>query len=173
MSDELPVNDLDPNVLLVADPEPEVTAPAGQPTAQDLINMKIATALERLAERQDAGPIPQIPITKAIHKTATNPTGGPRPVLKRAFYQNGNPVRPVNLTNREIELINQLKAGAYHNSRWYVTVENVGDGQQRVHVQVPNKAQEDKLAVARLVGNRGFEAILELMVEEGTRITAA
>ncbi len=132
--------------------------------------------LGRLSERQDEGPIKQVPVARALYRTPWNPTGKKnRPKLKRATYLNGFRLREMRLTEENIALLNKVKAGKYQDRKW-VVVESDGDsedGGASVNIWIPNKTVQDRLKLANKSAGRGLAALLELIVEEQSKVVLA
>jgi len=157
-------------------------APAG------LTNSQLQSLIESIAqmarnqqEANEAGPIKQIPISKTKIQTPWNPSGNKkRPVLRRVTWLNGYRLREIMLSDREIELLNQLRSGRYNNNRWTVieaagSTITEGDGPDakngEVSVFVPNKTQADRL---RLKGEApDLETLLMKMIDEQKKVVLA
>lgn len=126
-----------------AEPGPVPVEPAK--TAQDLINERMATALELLAKNADAGPIKQIPVGKAIIRTSFNPTGSKlRPRLTRSTRMNGFKLQEQTLHNESIRMFNALPAGKYNHGRWVVICLDNREG-TAVDLYVQNKSMADRM----------------------------
>lgn len=149
-----------------------------QVTQKQTVEEMLVGVLGKLAERQDEGPIKQIPIAKAKYRTPWNPTGAKRKFkLKRATFLNGFRLRENRLHDETIQLLNQLKAGKYQNRKW-VVVEADGDQDNEgmnstVSIWIPNKTVGDRLKLAELGGQRGLPALLELIIAEQSKIVLA
>lgn len=142
---------------------------------QTAATLDVATLLKLLAQQSDAmtkianasenGPLRQVPISKAKIKTPWNPEGKKnRPELRRPTYLTGARLREILLSEDEINLLNQVKPGKYHGKRWLVT-ERDGDKEgSAVDIYLPNKTQEDRLA---LKGDaRDLKHVLEQIIAE-------
>lgn len=121
-------------------------------STQDQVNDRLARAIEMLAEKQDAGPVKQIPLPKAKIRTPWNPTGKKardRAKFERQSYMNGHRLREGMHHEREIELFNQIRHGRYLNGK--VTVLEISggaEGSDRVDLYVKNKTIQDRLEMA-------------------------
>lgn len=92
----------------------------------------------------------KIGIAEASKVTPWNPDGGPKKRLKvTAFYMNGARVNPVMLTNEEIDLINQLKPGAFNKKKWVVRKRR----DKSIELQYPNKSVEHRIELRGEAGN--------------------
>jgi hypothetical protein len=141
----------------VADKE-TVTTPSEQ--------ANLAKVLERLADRADYGPTPQVRTGRAKIKTPWNPTGAlDRPSLSRSTFLNGHRLRETTLSDGEIAGLNQLKAGRYHNRKWLVVEADVdGRDESSVQVFIPNKTEADRLETKSVA--RNLQEILDLILAE-------
>lgn len=142
------------------------TTPAA---TSDDVTMK--ELLKKLVDVQLAQPIPQKSMAQAIYRTPFNPTGKKRrPKLSRKTLMNGHPLSEAFLTDREILLLNQLKAGKYQNRRWTVT-ELDGEGTSTVQLFIPNKTQADRIEMAQK--GKTLADLLDLIIAEQKSVKAA
>lgn len=135
-------------------------------TAPDTDNEKtLAQVLQGLAAAQEDGPIRQIRQHRAKYRTPGNPTGGPRPEMTRDYRMQGSQLRAQMLSNEEIVLLNQLKAGRYREGRWIVTEEVGGTDKPKVSIYYSNKTPENRLELAQAAPTLAI--LLQLMITEG------
>lgn len=173
--------DLDPETATQAEVDeltPQATPALPQVTTTDpallAILAKMTQAVDAMTEQAKAGPIKQIPITEMDPTSVYNPEGlRKRPELTRKVFQNGALLHPSRLRNREIELLNVLKIGKYLDGRIFVSEANMGGSVPHLHINWNNKTMAQRIEISTIAGPRGFEALLEKMVEEGNRITLA
>jgi hypothetical protein len=144
-------------------------------------NAQMAQAIMKIAESSERGPIKQIPLAKAVIRTAVNPEGKKdhrRPKLKRATYLNGYRLREALLKEEEIKLLNTVKAGRYHNKKWSVREVEAGDDESgsSINIYVPNKTQGDRLLLAQAAVHptdpkrNGLIAVLDKIIAEQTAV---
>ena len=135
---------------------------------RDLLNERMVKALETLTKRADAGPVPQISVTKYKAVTPWNPTGARYKVrLKRPTYLNKSRFRDILLSQVEIEKLNALKPGTYRGGKWVVIEANsVADGDNAPSIQLflPNRTVEQRLELAQAGRNLG--ELLDLILAE-------
>lgn len=157
--------DVNPEALASASPtDSATTAILGQMT-------KVLTSL---VGKSEAGPTPQIPFAQAKFKTPWNPTGKKYRVgLTRETYMNGHQLREGRLSEEEITLLNQLKAGKYYNKQWTVIETDEGDGKHTVEIIIPNRTQEQRMALTIAHGGRGLVGICEKILAEQNAIQPA
>ncbi len=138
--------------------------------AQMMLTM--ANVLERLVDKNETGPIPQIPTARAILPTPWHPSGElSRPSLSRTTYLNGHRCREILMSNEEIVLCNGLKSGRYQNKRWTV-VDTDGDGNAAsLQIYLPNKTEADRLEQKSLA--RNFAEVLRMIHAEMAEREAA
>jgi hypothetical protein len=121
--------------------------------------------LDRLTRIQERQPIPQETAAQAKYCTPWNPTGRKdMPKLKRRVFQNGHPISDVRMTEQEINLINTLKHGRYHNRQWLVVERDEG-GSTAMHIYWPNKTESDRIQMARIAPN-GLADVLLMIHDE-------
>lgn len=118
----------------------------------DLINERLLSILEKLSEKEDQGPIKQIPLPKAALRTPWNPSGRRigRPKLTRDTYMQGSKLREINMSDEEIELFNQIKAGRYLEGKVVVTEKHADKGKDEVELRMANKTIEDRIIQAQM-----------------------
>jgi hypothetical protein len=118
---------------------------------------KIANALDE--ERNS-----QVPLHKAKIPTPFNPTGARnRPKLARPVWFNGAPLNPVFLTNEEIDLCNQLKAGRYNGRQWQV-IERTEDPDKPLEIRVQDASVEARMELYKHAPS--FAALCKSMIAE-------
>lgn len=129
-------------------------------------NATLGKVLERLADRIEYGPTPQIRAARAKIKTPWNPTGAVRRIkLNRPVYFNGHRLREITLSDGEITGLNKLKAGRYHNRKWLVVEADLdGKNESSIQVFVPNKTEADRLETKSAA--RNLQEILDLIIAE-------
>jgi hypothetical protein len=109
-----------------------------------------------------------IEIARSSRVSAYNPTGGPRPSLKRTTVFCGAEQSGDSLTNEEIELFNRLQAGRYNLGKWQVLVREDGMAETYVEVKLPTATLDQRMEMpASLV------AILSKIVHEADEKRAA
>lgn len=144
----------------IEDPE-ETAAPVST-------NDALVSILARLAENAESGPVKQIPRSKAKIRTPWHPSGSKnRPKLARQTYVNGGHQREILLSNKEIELFNQIKPGMYIN-RKVLVIESADKDGAAIAVYFPNKTQEDRLLSMQYAPN--LETLLGKIVEEQSAV---
>jgi hypothetical protein len=145
--------------------KPPVTATATEPdvpTDQTTFNASMISALQAIAANQ---PRRRQGMHEVSHDTPWwNPEkDGPRETLTRDFYQNGNPVNPVVLSNEEIRLINQIKPGVYAKKKFRVTPQPGGG----IGLWYDNKTLHQRFTIARIAGeSQGLTGILQMILTE-------
>jgi hypothetical protein len=131
--------------------------PEAAPTTDSAL---IAKALQALADNQ---PRRQKRYHEIVHTTPWWDGTSTRSVLTREFYQNGNLVNDVVLSNDEIDLINQLKPGVYAKNKFRVTKQPGGG----IGLWYDNKSLKQRFDIARLAGEgEGLTGILQKVVLE-------
>ncbi len=125
-------------------------APKPAATATSL-EERLTRAIELMAAKQDQGPIQQVPLPKAdLHTPWYHGKRQGRPKLTRNTFMNGNMLREILLSNEEIGLFNQVKAGRYCNGQVTVTEKFSSEGRDEVEIVVANKTRSDQIALAQL-----------------------
>ncbi len=143
-------------------PKTDVDETAGEPA---ITSESVAQAMARFIQRDDDGPIRQVSVHKAKYRTPWHPSGDPnRPKLTRKMRLNGVQLRDRMLSNKEIDLLNQVKPGKYHNKRWFVMETDGDEDGSKVDIFLPNKTQQDRLALAG--DARNLEEVLTIIVNE-------
>jgi len=135
---------------------------------------RIADALEALTKKSEAGPVPQISITRFKPQTPWNPSGDKRTKLKRPTSINGHRLRELLLSPEEIKLLNELKPGKYGPRKsWVVIEENGGDVAESsaIHFYFPNRTVEQRLEFNQHA--RNLLDALTMIVEEQKRPVAS
>lgn len=123
-----------------------IEAEAQQATRHQSIDERLVAAIELLAAQQEAGPVKQIPLAKAKFCTPWNPTGKRyREELRRPTYLNGHRLRSMMLSEDEIQLLNQLTPGRYHDNRWTVIERHQDDEGTAIQVYIPNRTLQQRL----------------------------
>lgn len=154
------------------DPTAALSGAGTDPNTAVLAQM--TQVLSRLAGKAEAGPTPQIPFSKAKFCTPWNPTGKKYRVgLTRDTWMNGHQLREGRLSEEEITLLNQLKPGKYHNKQWTVIETDEGDGKHSIEIIIPNKTQEQRMALTIAHGGRGLVGICEKIIAEQNAIQLA
>jgi hypothetical protein len=126
---------------------------------------QLIAVLDRLTRIQEGQPLPQLSVTQAKYITPWNPTGAKdRPKLRRAVYQNGQPLSEGRLSAEEITLLNTLKNGRYAKRKWLV-MEKDEDGANTMHFYTPNKTEAERMDLARTAPG-GLVDILRQMHQE-------
>lgn len=137
------------------------------PTVDD----RLIAILERLADRQDQGPIAQIPLSKAKFQTPFNPSGERyTEELSRSTYLNGRRLTEMLLSPQEVALLNQLKPGKYHQNQWVVIESDSNSEGSALYLYVPDKTQEQRIALKGAA--RNFVHLLEQILDEQRAIVA-
>lgn len=167
----------------MSDEKPDPNAPVTMTQSQlQMLLESIASMAKSQQEFNEGGPIRQIPISKTKIQTPWHPTGEKkRPRLRRVTWLNGYRLREIMLSDKEITLLNQLRAGRYNGNRWTViesagaTINNGDEGQDatngEVSLYVPNKTQADRI---RLKGEaRDLEALLSKILDEQKSVVLA
>jgi len=155
--------------------EAEVAMAEAQTQAVDgqaAINAGILAALEKIAGRQETGPIPQLSVSQAIFKTPWNPTGKKdRLKLERKVRINGHPVKDSMLSEEEIEKLNKLKVGKYRSRKWVVWEMDDDQGNATLNVNFPNKSPDQKYEIMQAEAGRGLAGLLDIILTEQNAIT--
>ena len=157
---------------LMAEAEAEMAAAQAQAAAQAkdgqaAINAGILAALEKIAGRQETGPIPQLSVSQATFKTPWNPTGKKdRLRLERKVRINGHPVKDSMLSEEEIEKLNSLKAGKYNSRKWIVWELDDDQGNATLNVNFPNKSPDQKYEIMQAEAGRGLAGLLDIILTE-------
>lgn len=126
-----------------------------------------ARALQVLADKQEAGPTPQIPFAQAKFQTPWNPTGEKYArLLKRPVFLNGHRVSEVYLSQDTIDLFNQVRPGRYHDRRWTVTEQDGGVEGSALYIWLQNSRLEDRMYNTQMSAGRGIDGILEKIIAE-------
>lgn len=136
-----------------------------RPDANTQALQMVTEVLGRLVDKNEAGPIPQIPVARAILPTPWHPSGSKvRPELARTAYLNGHRLREIMMSDEEITLINGLRAGRYMNRKWTV-VDTDGDGNAAsIQIFLPNKTEAERLEQKSLA--RNFVEVLRMIHAE-------
>lgn len=130
--------------------------------------------LKTLVEELRKNPVSQGFVKKTAFekksRTPWNPTGGPRPRLKRKIYHHGmligDPSEPTNrLTNEEIELFNQLKPGSY--CKGYVTVRRLRN--KGIDIDYPIRTNAHKIRLMSEFGITSFAQLLQRCIDEAAK----
>lgn len=170
---ELAAADAEYRASLNVSPEALATAGNTDPAMTAILG-QMTKVLTSLAGKSDVGPTPQIPFAQAKFKTPWNPTGKKYRVgLTRETYMNGHQLREGRLSEEEITLLNQLKAGKYYNKQWTVIETDEGDGKHTVEIIIPNRTQEQRMALTIAHGGRGLVGICEKILAEQNAIQSA
>ena len=137
-----------------------------KPAAGSPFEERMVKAIEMLAAKQDQGPIQQVPLPRAQLKTPWNPSGKRIGRLKfsRDTWMNGNKLRDILHSEKEIALFNQIKAGRYLNGQVVVTEKFSTEGRDEVEIRVANKTTSDKIAQAMFAPD--VETMLGKMLAE-------
>lgn len=133
--------------------------PKEQPAANDAL----IDVLNRLVGIQEAQPIPQQSVLQVKPVSPWNPEGKrdhERPKLSRNTYMNGFQLHESRMTEEEIHLANQLKAGKYQNRKWAVITQDGEDG-NAMFLYVPNKTLGQRMDMPR-----SFAEICRLILDE-------
>lgn len=133
--------------------------------ASELANA-IITATEQISGQRR-----QIPFGQHTPKSVFNPTGRIRKLTK-VFYQNGFRMNEPTLTDKEIDLLHQIKPGRYIDSLVTVAIDPNGDDDgPAVHIAYNCKTADQRMALGSKIGGatKGhtvLERMLEMMIEE-------
>lgn len=155
------------------------STPTGDPKFDQLMNALVAiagqnaTAMASIAARTEQGPTPQQPFGQAKFQTPWNPEGKKYTPLRRPTRFNGHRIREDTSTQEEIDLLNVLKPGKYHNGEWVVVEENGGTEGASINIWISNKTMQQRMATTVAAEGKGLAGILRKMVDEGQRITLA
>jgi len=150
--------------------EKPIASPGDQQAA---INQGILAALEKIANRQEAGPIPQLSVAQAVFKTPWNPTGKKdRIKLTRPVRINNHPVRDMMLSEDEITRLNALKPGRYHDRKWIVWEKDDDQGNATLHVNFPNKTPDQKIEIMQAHKGAGLAGLLDIILAEQNAVRA-
>lgn len=155
--------------------EAEALTAAPKTASQDALNERMVAAIEALAQKNATGPTPQIPFAQAKHVTPWNPTGTrKRMKFTRPTFINGRKIGELMHTDAEIEKLNALKPGHYHNRKIVVWSSDTSDGLSTINLQFPNKTPEQKMELMRLTaGKNGLEGILDIVLAEQSAVVLA
>jgi hypothetical protein len=124
----------------------QTMAPAAAPTLANLTADDLARAIAKatLEVQQATNPIEN----RNPPKTSVfNPSGGPRPRLKRETIFCGAPQEEGNLKNEEIELLNQVEPGFYHQGKWEVRRTVTGTGKETIDIRLPVAEVDDRMEI--------------------------
>jgi superfamily II DNA or RNA helicase len=157
VQDEPTIIPIDPD-----DDEDEVEVAEEQVSTGDL-----ARAITALAKGQQAlvdSQIRKVPFANHKPRSSFNPTGNKRRKLSRRCYQNGYPMNIVLLHDREIALLNDLKAGKYLNGLVTVRVNDRGVD-TTLDILYKNKTPDDKMNLKNEF--RSLTEFLERAIKEG------
>jgi hypothetical protein len=80
--------------------------------------------------------------------------------LKQPFYQNGVMVKLEQLTDEQVELINQLKPGRYNHRKWEI----VKRRDRSIDFRYPNKTVEQRMQIAAQAGS--LTGMLQIILTE-------
>lgn len=150
-------------------PAQPAAAPApAQNAAEQLGNALLAAtdALTAASARLESQAPVKVPMHLAIIRSPWNPEGkkGDRKRLKRPTFQNGTPLSEKTLTEEEIDLFNQLRAGRYGPDRKYVVIVRPSD--RAVTLRYNNKTVEDRMAILTESKGEGITGLLKMIVAE-------
>ena len=143
-------------------------------TLSDQVNLRMIDILEKLSDRNEAGPTPQIPFAQAKFCTPWNPSGKPyRDTLQRKTFVNDFQIREITHSEEEIRLLNQVRPGRYNNRKWLVREEDSGEVGHSIHLYFPNRTQAQRIELTAEHKGRGLVGLLERIVAEQNAVTAA
>lgn len=112
-------------------------------TVEDIAKA-VATATVQ-AHREARAEERPIEIRRSSRTSAFNPTGGPRPSLKRTTIFCGSEQQESNLTNEEIDLFNRLKPGRYNKGKWQVISRDDGMNETHIDVRIPISTTDQRM----------------------------
>lgn len=121
------INEADLIAESFAEVQKEMDAAAAPPQVDPTMAamLRIAQSMETMVKRQDE--VRQIPLTEIKPVSPWNPEGKMvRLSAKRPMYQHGIPLNPLTLTERTIDLFNQIKPGRYFGRK--IEVQRFQDG---------------------------------------------
>lgn len=143
-------------------------------TLSDQVNLRMIDILEKLSNRNEAGPTPQIPFASAKFCTPWNPTGKPyRDTLKRKTFVNDFQIRELTHSEEEIRLLNLVKPGRYNKRKWLVREEDSGEAGHSLHIYFPNRTQAQRIELTAEHKGRGLVGLLERILAEQNAIVSA
>ena len=134
--------------------------PKSQVSTTDASVKVIADALAEAIERTK----PPAKITVANRKANTPwtpPAGEPVVKLKRKFYHHGLQI-DAHLSNKEKELLNQLKPGRFGNGHIIVTLRR----DRGLDIDYPIRTSTQRLKLINELGIRSFTELLERCIDE-------
>ena len=116
------------------------------------------------------GPIKQVPLPRYRGASNKNAAGLPeylRPKMARDYSQNGNQISRWMVSDADVALLNQLKAGRYVNRKVEVVVFPAeGGGIAQVDIRYSNASLDQRLELKN--DFRTFTELLQRIVEEQT-----
>ena len=131
-----------------------------------------ATVTPNQTEALIAALVAAIQQTKPVEKkTAANrkavtpwtpKDGSPKLKLKRKCYQHGMPIDGDMITNKEVELLNQLKPGRFLDN-WVKVTRRRDRG---IDITYPIRTSSQRLKLVNAYGIRNFGELLERCIEE-------
>lgn len=127
--------------------------------------MELAQAIKLAVE--ETAPIKQVHISQYRGKTPWNPTGKrphERPKLRGEFLQNGRKMYAERMSDREIELLNQIRPGRYVNRKIEV-IERVMNDESTIEIRYNNGSPDQRSELKNEV--RNLTEMLERIVAEG------
>ncbi len=128
--------------LLAENRASQVEAAQIQADAFQQAQLAVAKKLQAEAESADEKAMKTFTNRSAFNPQGENPLIdglSPRPKLVGEILWVGTPVVPHEQTRWEIELLNQIEAGAYHNGEWVVRDMEPGvKGSRKLYVHFPN-----------------------------------
>jgi hypothetical protein len=86
--------------------------------------------------------------------------------LKQPFHQNGVLIRIDQLTDEQVELVNQLKPGRYNSRKWEI----VKRRDRSIDFRYPNKTIEHRMQTASQAGD--LTGMLKMILTEAETIKA-
>jgi len=153
-----------PTVIL---PDPDDDDEVIEDEPAQITQGDLASAIHALAKGQEAlanSQVRKIPYANHKPRSSFNPTGKKKRKLSRKCYQNSYMMNINLLHDREIELLNQLKAGKYLNGLVTVRVEDKGE-ESSVNIIYRNKSVDERMALKSEF--RNLTEFLERATKEG------
>lgn len=129
--------------------------------------LKQSEALDKIANRSEAGPTPQIPFAQAKWQTPWNPTGERYArLLKRTVRLNGHRLSEITMSQPEIDALNDLKPGRYNDRKWTVIEEDGGADGSAINIYLPNHRPEQRMENTIMAKGQGLMGVLGIMLSE-------
>jgi hypothetical protein len=161
--------DYDPTTEVLATEATPATGDGGsspEMRAMAAVVERMGTAIEKLTAN---APTKKIQFHELAPKTAFNPQGKRTRRLDRRVYQNGVRLQEHILTDGELALLPNVRAGKYIGGLVTIRLVDTPDGED-LYIDYANKAVEQRMA---LKGEfKSFEVLLQRCITEGPTVPA-